>query len=117
MAEIDISEVTARKIEELNEMSVSDDNFKDAANAVSNLMETQAKIENQKEELKVKKRDSIWGKIGLVATGIIVPFVLNALNNSRDDSRLDKVLEYEKTGVVMSTGGKNVVNSMFRRKH
>ena len=41
-----LNDVLASKIEELNELSVTDEKFKDATNAVCNLAETQVKIEN-----------------------------------------------------------------------
>ncbi|MBP5596228.1 MAG: hypothetical protein J6Y02_12655 [Pseudobutyrivibrio sp.] len=110
-----LDEVIATKVEELNEISVKDEKFKDAANAVCNLVETSEKLDIQREDLSNKKKDNIWGKVLLFATGVAVPFILNAFNNSKDDARLDKVLEYEKTGMIMSTGGKHALNSVLKK--
>ena len=107
---MELSEVTQTKLEELNEMSVTDEKFKDSANAVCNMIETQAKAENQKNDIGFK----ILAGIGTVF-GILSPFILNALNNKHQDEQLDKILEYEKTGVIMSKGGNNVLNSVFRK--
>ncbi len=107
---MELSEVTQTKLEELNEMSVTDDKFKDSANAVCNLMETQAKIENQKKDIKSK----IWMGI-LTAAGLITPFIMNALNNKHDDEILEKTFAYEKDGVILSSGGKHALNSVFRK--
>lgn len=107
---MNLNEVTQAKIDELNEMSVSDEKFKEASQAVCNLVEAENKT----------KKESIWAKIGKVAlavAGVATPFVLNALNNKHDNDRLDKVLEYEKTGVVMSTGGKQTLSSCLKFKH
>lgn len=107
---MELNEVTQTKLEELNEMSVTDEKFKDSANAVCNLMETQAKIENQKKDIKSK----IWTGI-IAGIGLVTPFIMNALNNKHQDEQLDKILEYEKSGVIMSKGGNNVLNSVFRK--
>lgn len=107
---MNLSEVTQAKIDELNELSVTDDGFKEAAQSVCNLVETENKT----------KKESVWAKIGkvsLAVAGIVTPFVLNALNNRHDNERLDKVLEYEKTGVVMSSGGKQTLSSVLKFKH
>lgn len=107
---MNLSDVTQAKIEELNSMSVTDENFKDASQAVCNLVETETKT----------KKESVWAKIGKVAlavAGVATPFVLNAVNNRHDNERLDKVLEYEKTGVVMSSGGKHTLSSVLKFKH
>ena len=112
---MELNDVNKSKLEELNEMSVTDDGFKDAANAVCKMIETQANVENQEKELKVKIKDAIW-KIALGVAGIITPFAINAINNHHDDQNLDKVLEYETTGCVMSQGGKQTLNNILKRK-
>jgi hypothetical protein len=38
------------------------------------------------------------------------------MGQRKDDERLDKILEYEKTGVVMSTGGKSTLSSILKFK-
>lgn len=109
---MELNEVTQAKLEELSEMSITDDKFKDSATAVCNLVETQAKIDNQNKERKSKILTGIAAFLGL-----ITPFILNAVNNKHDDETLEKVLEYEKTGVVMSSGGKQTLSSILKRKH
>ena len=106
-----LDEVIEKKIEELDEMHVTDEGFKEASQAVCGLVEAQAKNEN---------KTSRWSKIGtfvLAGLGAISPFVINAFNQRKDDERLDKVLEYEKTGAIMSTGSKHVLSSVFKFKH
>lgn len=107
---MELKEVTQAKLEELNEMSVTDEKFKDSANAVCNLIETQSKIDNQKKDFKSK----IWMGI-LTAAGLITPFIMNALNNKHDDEILEKTFAYEKDGVILSSGGKHALNSVFRK--
>lgn len=102
-----LDEVLASKIDELNQLSVTDDKFKDATNAVCNLAETNAKIANGKSE----KRSNIV-KIVLGVVGCITPFVLSAWDKAHYDRELDKVLEYEKTGGIMSTGSKSVLSGL-----
>lgn len=102
-----LDEVLASKIEELNGMSVTDEHFKDATNAVCNLAETNAKIDNAKTE-----KRSNWWKVALGVIGCITPFVLSAWDKSHYDRELDKVLEYEKTGGIMSTGSKSVLSGL-----
>ena len=107
---MNLSEVTQAKVDELAEMSITDDGFKEAAQSVCTLVETEHKT----------KKESIWLKIGkgaAVVAGIVTPFLLSSLNNRHDNERLDKVLEYEKTGVVMSTGGKSTLSSCLKFKH
>ena len=110
---MELNDVNKAKLEELNEMSVTDEGFKDAANAMSNLIETQAKIEQQEKDHKLKVKDTVC-KIALGVTAAITPFVLKALDFRHDDEQLDKVLEYEKTGCVMSQGGKHTLSNLFR---
>lgn len=113
---MELNEVANEKLEELSKMNIDDEHFKDASNAVCNLIETQAKVTNQEAETKAKKKDSWWKNILLVLTGVIVPFVLNAFNQRHDDALLDKTLEYEKTGAIISTGGKSTINQLLKRK-
>lgn len=107
---MELSEVTQAKLEELNGMSVKDEKFKDSANAVCNLIETQSKIDNQKKDFKSK----IWMGI-LTAAGLITPFIMKALDNKHDDEILEKTFAYEKDGVILSSGGKHALNSVFRK--
>lgn len=110
-----LNEVLERKIQELDEMSVTDECFKDAANAVSTLVETNAKVDDLENELAHKKRDSFWSKVLLVATGIGVPILLKVFDTKNYNDNLDKVLEYEKTGAVISSGGKSVLGGLRRK--
>ena len=111
-----LDEVLAGKINELDEMSVTDERFKDAANAVCNLVDTNNKVKNQDAELQHKKRDGFWSKILLVLTGILVPIGLKLLDQKHYDECLDKTFEYEKTGAVMSSGGRSVLGGLRIRK-
>jgi len=106
-----LDEVIGKKLDEIDEMSVTDDGFKEATQAVSSLIDAQTKSESKESKL---------GKIGKWALALIAaasPFVLNAMNNRKDDERLNTVLEYEKTGAVMSTGGKSVLSKVLKFKH
>jgi len=105
-----LSDVTQAKIEELAEMSITDEGFKEAAQSVCTLVETEHKT----------KKESIWLKIGkgaAVVAGLVTPFLLSNLNNCHDNERLDKVLNFEKTGVVMANGSKSVLSSCLKFKH
>jgi hypothetical protein len=102
-----LNDVLASKIEELNGLSVTDENFKDATNAVCNLAETQAKIESHSTEKKLK-----WWQIALGVVGCVTPFVLSAYDKKHYDMELNKVLEYEKTGGIISSGGKSVLSGL-----
>lgn len=105
-----LDDMISKKIEELDEMSITDDKFKESAQAVSTLVDAQTKSDN---------KESKWAKVGkwgLAVLAAVSPFVLNAMGQRKDDERLDKILEYEKTGVVMSTGGKNTLNSILKFK-
>ena len=110
-----LNEVLERKIQERDEMSVTDESFKDAANAVSTLVETNAKVDDLQNELAHKKRDSFWSKVLLVVTGVGVPILLKCFDNKNYNDNLDKVLEYEKTGAVISSGGKSVLSGLRRK--
>lgn len=105
-----LDDMISKKIEELDSMSIKDEGFKESAQAVSTLVDAQTKSDN---------KESVWAKVGkwsLAALAAVSPFVLNAMSQKKDDERLDKILEYEKTGVVMSTGGKNTLNSILKFK-
>ena len=105
-----LDDMISKKIEELDQMSIKDEGFKESAQAVSTLVDAQTKSDN---------KESVWAKVGkwgLAALAAVSPFVLNAMNNKKDDERLDKILEYEKTGVVMSTGGKSTLSSILKFK-
>ncbi len=105
-----LDDMISKKIEELDEMSVTDDKFKESAQAVSTLVDAQTKSDS---------KESKWAKVGkwcLAVLAAVSPFVLNAMGQKKDDERLDKILEYEKTGVVMSTGGKSTLSSILKFK-
>ena len=105
-----LDDMISKKIEELDQMSINDEGFKESVQAVSTLIDAQTKSDN---------KESVWAKVGkwsLAALAAISPFVLNAMSQRKDDERLDKILEYEKTGVVMSTGGKSTLSSILKFK-
>ena len=102
-----LNDVLASKIEELNELSVTSEKFKDATNAVCNLAETQAKIESHSTERKLK-----WWQVLLGVVGCATPFVMSAWDKSHYDRELNKILEYEKTGGIISSGGKSVLSGL-----
>ena len=106
-----LEEARDNKVQELNEMSVKDERFPEAAKAVSNLAETCAKIENSKSE----KKSNVW-KIVLGILGLAAPFAVSAMDHKHYDQELDKVLEYEKTGAIMSSGSKSVLSGLRIKK-
>lgn len=103
----ELNEVLQRKIDELDELSVTDPKFKDAASGVCDLAETETKVDAAKSE----KKGRFW-KWVLAAVAAITPFALSAWDKKHYDAELDKVLEYEKTGAVISTGGKSVLSGL-----
>lgn len=106
-----LDEVIERKLDEIDEMSVTDDGFKEATQGVSSLIDANTKTEST--EPKWLK----WLKgIGIVA-GIASPFVLKAMDQSHDKECLRETFEYEKTGAIMSTGGKHVLSNALKFKH
>lgn len=107
MEKAQLDDILSKKLEEYDTMSVSDEGFKDATNAICNLAETQAKVSTSKTERKLS-----WWKIVLGALGAITPFVLSAWDKAHYDAELNKVLEYEKTGGIISTGGKSVLGGL-----
>lgn len=109
MAQLD--DVLEKKIQELDEMSITDDSFKDAARAVSDLAETNAKVEGYKSE----KKSNFW-KIVLGILGLATPFAVSAMDHKAYDRELDKVLEYEKTGGIMSSGSRSVLSGLKFKK-
>lgn len=105
-----LDDMISKKIQELDEMSIKDEGFKESAQAVSTLVDAQTKSDG---------KESKWAKAGkwcLAALAAVSPWVLNAMSQRKDDERLDKILEYEKTGVVMSTGGKSTLSSILKFK-
>jgi len=107
MEKAQLDDILSKKLEEYDAMSVSDEGFKDATNAICNLAETQAKVSTSKTERKLS-----WWKIALGAIGAITPFVLSAWDKAHYDAELNKVLEYEKTGGIISSGGKSVLGGL-----
>ena len=105
-----LDDMILKKIEELDSMSIKDEGFKESAQAVSTLVDAQTKSDG---------KESKWAKVGkwcLAALAAVSPWVLNAMSQRKDDERLDKILEYEKTGVVMSSGGKSTLSSILKFK-
>jgi hypothetical protein len=105
-----LDDMISKKIEELDQMSINDEGFKESAQAVSTLVDAQTKSDS---------KESVWAKVGkwsLAALAAVSPFVLNAMSQRKDDERLDKILEYEKTGCVMATGSKSVLSSILKFK-
>ena len=107
MEKAQLDDILSKKLEEYDAMSVSDEGFKDATNAICNLAETQAKVSTSKTEKKLS-----WWKIALGALSAITPFVLSAWDKAHYDAELNKVLEYEKTGGIISSGGKSVLGGL-----
>ena len=107
MEKAQLDDILSKKLEEYDAMSVSDEGFKDATNAICNLAETHAKVSTSKTEKKLS-----WWKIALGALGAITPFVLSAWDKAHYDAELNKVLEYEKTGGIISSGGKSVLGGL-----
>ena len=106
-----LDETIESKLEKVNEMSPTDEGYETEIKAVCNLIDAQTKVDN---------KESKWikvGKFALAVIGAISPFAINAYNNAKDDQRLDKTFEYEKTGTIMSTGGRHTLNSILKFKH